>query len=121
MEIEFYIDLKITGKLGFNSIYSGQHWAKRKKQAEEIHDLVFKSLIKNKIEKKIFEKPVIVGIFYNSRLDIDNHGYLSKLIIDGLKGYLIEDDNKNYVVALCQYFHKGKQIKVVVKEVDDSF
>lgn len=29
---------------------------------------------------------------YNSRLDIDNHGYLSKLIIDGLKGYLLEDD-----------------------------
>jgi Holliday junction resolvase RusA-like endonuclease len=115
---EFYIDLKVTGKLGFNSIYSGQHWAKRQKQAEEIHGLVVKSLIANKIKRQIFDKPVIIEIYYNSRLDIDNHGYLSKLIIDGLKGYLIEDDNKNYVVGLCQFFHEDKRIKVVIRSVD---
>lgn len=114
--IKFILDFKVTGEYGFNKIYAGVHWAKRKKQADYIHSLVQSTLYFKKIPKKTFEKPVKVTISYNSKLDIDNHGYLSKLIIDGLKGYLIEDDKREYMVSLEQKFWTGEGILVEIQE-----
>jgi Holliday junction resolvase RusA-like endonuclease len=70
-----------------------------------------------KVPQKIFTVPVAIHLSYNSRLDLDNHGYLAKMIVDALKGYLIEDDDRKHVQALIQDFHGGKDIKVEVWEV----
>ena len=114
--IKFVVDFKVTGEYGMNKLYSNCHWTVRKRQADFIHSLVQTTLYANKIPKKLFSKPVKVTISYNSRLDIDNHGYLSKLIIDGLKGYLITDDTKKYLVELDQKFWNGEGIQVEVQE-----
>lgn len=113
--IKFNIDLKVTGKYGLNKIYSGIHWAKRKKLADSIHLLVVSSLRNQKIPRKIFEVPVEITIFYNSRMDIDNHGFLTKMIIDALKGYLIQEDSKKYVCSITQQFWRGEGICVNLK------
>lgn len=114
--IKFVVDFKVTGEYGMNKLYSGVHWTVRKRQADFIHSLVQTTLYANKIPRKLFSKPVKVTISYNSRLDIDNHGYLSKLIIDGLKGYLITDDTKKYLVELDQKFWNEEGIQVEVQE-----
>ena len=114
--IKFTIDFKVTGEYGMNKLYSGVHWAIRKRQADFIHSLVESTLYMNKVPRKLFSKPVKVTISYNSKLDIDNHSYLSKLIIDGLKGYLIEDDKRRFVTSLEQKFHEGEGILVEVEE-----
>ena len=114
--ISFVIDFKVDGKFGMNKLYAGVHWAIRKQQADFIHSLVQTTLYANKVPRKLFEKPVKVSISYNSKLDIDNHSYLSKLIIDGLKGYLITDDTKKYLVELKQKFWQGEGILVEVEE-----
>ena len=114
--IKFTIDFKVTGEYGINKLYSGVHWTVRKRQADFIHSLVQTTLYANKVPKKAFTKPVKVTISYNSKLDIDNHSYLSKLIIDGLKGYLIEDDKRKYMVSLEQKFWDGEGILVEVEE-----
>lgn len=114
--IRFVIDFKVTSKYGMNKLYAGVHWAVRKKQADFIHSLVQTTLYVNKIPKKLFKKPVKVSISYNSRLDIDNHGYLSKLIVDAMKGYLITDDTRKYFVRLEQKFWEGEGILVEVNE-----
>lgn len=118
--IKFEIPFKVTGEYGMNKIYAGIHWAKRKKQADEIHMLAWSELRRQKIPKKIFEKPVVITIFYNSNLDIDNHGYLTKMLIDGLKGYLIVDDDKKHVDELRQKFHSGKSILIEIEEVQSE-
>lgn len=117
--VKFEIKHKVTAKQGMNGLYAGKHWAVRKKEADYWHKLTYISM-KNQLPKRIPTKPVIVTIRYDSRLDIDNHGYLSKMIIDGMKGYLIEDDNRQYVIGLVQLFHEfGKEtIIVTVEEVD---
>ena len=112
----FVLDMKVTGEWGLNKLYAGVHWAVRKRQAEEIHQLVQTMLRQKHIPRKTFQKPVSVRISYNSRLDIDNHGYLSKLIIDGLKGYLIQDDTRRYIRALHQCFWNGEGIWVEILE-----
>ena len=114
--IAFVLDLEVTGEWGLNKLYAGVHWSKRKHQAEQIHGLVQTTLKQKRIPRKTFSKPVSVRISYNSRLDIDNHGYLSKLIIDGLKGYLIEDDRRKYIRALHQCFWSGEGVLVEVFE-----
>lgn len=119
--IKFEIPFKVTGEYGMNKIYAGIHWAKRKKQADEIHMLVWSELRRQKIPKKIFEKPVVITIIYNSNLDIDNHGYLTKMLIDGLKGYLIADDDKSHVIEIRQKIHSVKNIvKIEIEEVQGN-
>lgn len=114
--IRFVIDFKVTGEYGMNKLYAGVHWTVRKRQADYIHSLVQTALYANKVPKKTFLRPVKVTISYNSKLDIDNHSYLSKLIIDGLKGWVIEDDKRKYLVELDQKFYKGEGILVEVEE-----
>lgn len=114
--ISFVIDFKVTSEYGMNKLYSGVHWTVRKRQADYIHSLVQTILYMNKVPRKPFKRPVKVSISYNSRLDIDNHSYLSKLIIDGLKGYLIEDDTRKYLINLEQKFWSGQGILVEVEE-----
>lgn len=114
--VEFRIPYKVTGNEGLNKLYAGGHWAIRKKKADKWHNLVHQYLVEQ-LPKRIFDKPVIIEIAYDSRLDIDNHGYLSKLIIDGMKGHLIHDDTRKYVTGLVQRFHnEGEQIIIRVYE-----
>lgn len=118
--IQFVIPLKVTGKYGLNKIYAGVHWSVRKRQAEEIHKLVVLALRAEGIKRKPHEKPVSISILYNTRMDIDNHGYLTKLIIDGLKGYLIQDDSKRYVRGITQGFWEGDGVLVEVRSVKEN-
>ena len=105
---------------GMNGVYSQtKHWAARKSQASQVHTLVRAQIRSVSRNVRKFDKPVSVRIFYNSRLDIDNHGYLAKLIIDGMKGILIEDDNRRFVRSLYQGFHNGDKNLILV-EVEEE-
>lgn len=118
--VQFEINHKITSKDSTNVIYSGQHWTKRKETADYWHTLVYSEMRRQKIPKRIFEKPVIIEIAYNSRLDLDNHGFIQKMVIDGMKGYLIHNDTRKCVVGLIQRFKsKGDSITVRVGEIDE--
>lgn len=114
----FKVNLKVTGKkYGSNTYYAGVHWTKRRRVAEEVHELVLYSLMEQGIKRNIFKSPVEIGFKFNSRLDIDNHGFLVKMLIDGLKGYLIEDDNRKYVKKITQEFYTGEGVEITIVEV----
>lgn len=113
--IRFSLDLTPNAQWGMNKVYSGKHWSIRKEQASQVHLLVRAAIRKQNRSVRKFRNPVNVRIFYNSRLDIDNHGYLSKLIIDGMKGVLIEDDDRRFVRSLTQEFHSGDRGKIFVE------
>jgi len=114
--IKFTVPLKITGEYGMNKIYVGMHWAKRQKQAKEMHELMNYSMLAQHVPKKLFKRPVVIDISYNSKLDIDNHGYLTKMLVDGLKGYLIQDDTRRFVIEVRQKFYDGKDILIEIWE-----
>lgn len=98
-----------------NAIYSGKHWTKRKASADYFHSLI-QSEMRRQLPKHIHQKPVCITFYFNSKLDIDNHGYIVKCLIDGMKGYLIQDDTRKYVIGLVQRFHEGDKIIVEVNE-----
>lgn len=116
-EVEFVLPIKINSKLSLNSIYKLGHWSRRKKQSEEIHKFVKMSLLSQRVPKIIFENPIDISFSWNSKLDLDNHGYLAKLIIDGLKGYLIKDDTQKYIHSIYHQYGAEKGVKVSIKEL----
>ena len=121
MLIEFVVRVKVSGKLGLNSLYStNKHWAARKREAEAVHEAVKFALMRQQIAREFVKTPIEIDISYNSRLDIDNHGYLAKLLIDGLKGYLIEDDSPKFVKKLTQSYWTGEGIRVKIREYEQN-
>lgn len=114
--IRFTIDLKVDKRYGLND-NKGKYWGEISKLATEVHELVYYSMLQQKVPKKLFKKPVRIDISYNSNLDCDNHGLLAKWIIDGMKGYLLKDDSKKYVNGVYQTFWEGDGVLVEIWEV----
>lgn len=106
-----------TKLYGFNRFYAGCHWAQRKEAADFWH-MVTRSCMNNAgVRKRPFESPVIVTFYWNSRLDIDNHCVMGKMIVDGMKGRLIQDDSRRYLKGVEHYFHDEDFILVEVREL----
>ena len=102
----------------WNTFYAGQHWTQRRAEAERVHQLVRAAMTGDEV---LFERPVTitVDVLFKSRpLDADN--IMAKLYIDGLKGWLIKDDNSIYVrsvttrSSLCR---NGAAVIITVEEV----
>lgn len=108
---------KKISEYGLNAIYAGKHWSKRKKDGEYWHWLVMSELSRQRIRRKIFKNPVKIVMYWNDRMDIDNHAYMGKMIVDSLKGHLIVDDTRKYFKGVSHEFWDGKEILVEIKEI----
>lgn len=105
------LPIKMDSSWSANKIYAGTHWTMRKKQADEVHEMV--GWLTRGKEK--FQSPVNITCEFNCRLDIDNCSYMAKLIIDGLRhNGVIHDDTKKYVSSLTLKFWDGDGIRVEV-------
>lgn len=102
---------------GLNRFYAGMHWSQRKKAAEYWHGMVREELRKQGIKPRPFREPVIISFWWNDRLDIDNHAAMGKMIVDSLKGILIEDDSRKCVHGVGHLFHDEDYILVEVTEI----
>lgn len=80
----------------WNEIYSGTHWSVRQRLASEIHALVYKEI--REMGVSLISQPVNIFITaYFDKRPIDSDNVMSKLWVDGLKGYVIIDDTPKYV------------------------
>ena len=102
---------------GMNAYYAGKHWSVRKRDADFWHMLVKSCLDGQEVRKVPFKRPVIISFWFNDRLDCSNHGVMIKMIEDGMKGRLIQDDSRKYVKGIECYFHDEDYIKVEVREI----
>lgn len=107
-----------TSEYGMNAYYAGKHWSKRKKDAEYWHLLVRSYMNSQNVRRVPFKRPVIVSFHWNDRLDIDNHAVMGKMIVDAMKGRVIEDDSRRWMVGVCHYFHDEDYIGVEVREIN---
>ena len=101
-----------------NAYYAGKHWAVRKKDADYWHNIVRACMDRQGVRKRPFEKPVEILLFWNDRLDVDNHSIMGKMIVDAMKGRLLQNDSKKWVRSVTHTFHdRGDYIWVEVKEL----
>lgn len=101
---------------GMNAYYSGKHWSLRKKDAEYWHLLTRSAMNKQEVRIRPFEKPVEISFLWNVRLDIDNHAIMGKMIVDAMKGRIINDDNRRWVKGVYHGFHDEDYILVQIRE-----
>lgn len=88
------IELSLPKPPSLNKIYSGGHWAIRKKYKDEYKKSCQEAL--SEYDRFTCEEIYII-ISYNSRLDIDNGILVSKFLADTLVSEgIIPDDNPKY-------------------------
>jgi hypothetical protein len=93
--------------ISWNKLYSQNHWSIRSALAEEIHMLVYASIIEQNIKK--VKGKVDIHIIAHQKRPIDPDNICSKLYIDGLKGRVIEDDTPEYVGKVTTESVKDKE------------
>lgn len=102
---------------GMNAYYAGKHWSRRKADAEFWHHITISALNRQEVRGTMFGRPVEISFLWNDRLDIDNHAVMGKMIVDALKGRLIQDDSRKWLKGVCHYFHDEDYILVQIREV----
>lgn len=106
-----------NSQYGMNAYYGGKHWSERKKDAEFWHLLTRSAMNKQEVRRKPFEKPVEISFLWNDKLDLDNHAVMGKMIVDGMKGRLINDDSRTWLKGIYHGFHDEDYILVQIREV----
>lgn len=102
-------------RFSLNAYWSGKHPMNRAKDSKYIHALVWESMKKGKVKQDYFVVPVEIKFRWDDRLDIDNHAALGKMIVDAMKGYVLQDDNPKWVRRVTHEFWDGGCIGVEVK------
>ena len=102
---------------GMNAYYAGKHWSLRRQDAEFWHMLVRSCMASQDVRRTPFKRPVVIIFHWNDHLDIDNHAIMGKMIVDAMKGRVIEDDNRRWVKGVCHYFHDEDFIGVEIREI----
>ncbi len=105
-------------RFGMNAFYAGKHWSKRKKDAEELHNLALWRMKAAGIEKQFVTKPVEIRFFWDDKMDIDNHAALGKAFVDVMKGYILPDDGPRWFRKVAHEFWDGGKIRVEVEELE---
>lgn len=106
-----------TKDYGMNAYYAGKHWSIRKRDAEFWHMMVRSCMAEQDVRRFPFKRPVIITFHWNDRLDIDNHAVMGKMIVDAMKGRVIEDDSRRWLKGVCHYFHDEDYISVEIREI----
>lgn len=103
-------------RYGLNAYWRGKHYHERAEDARYWHTLTRAAAEGGR--KHPFEKPVVVSFGWNDNLDLDNHSVMGKMIIDALKGRVIQDDSRRWLRGVEHYWHDGDYIRIVVREVE---
>ena len=102
---------------GMNAYYAGKHWSIRKRDADFWHKLTRTCMDGQNVRNIPFKRPVVITFHWNDRLDIDNHAVMGKMIVDAMKGRVIEGDTRRWLKGVCHYFHDADYIGVEIREI----
>ena len=106
-----------VSQYGDNAYYAGKHWSVRKRDRDYWHQLL---LIEAPWSRPPLRSPVRITYYWNDRLDLSNHSIMAKMIEDGLKHRIIQDDSRKYVQEIVHKWHDENCIKIVIEEIEDG-
>lgn len=133
LKITLFVPFKICAKYSLNGVYAGLNYYERIKRANDIKRafiLAYKNeTLKNKELRElannarnsqnfIFKNPVKIRFEYcGTRLDLDNHSFIRKCMIDEMRALnIIKDDTKKYLTQISESFcDDEKNSGVVIK------
>jgi hypothetical protein len=105
-----------------NQIYSASHWNKRNKLAAQVHEQVRWQLQIDEVPKVFFAPRVDISIdayFHGKMLDSSN--IPAKLFEDGLKSWVLADDDPRFVRRITTQSHLSEtgreSVVITVKHI----
>lgn len=104
-------------RFSLNAYWSGKHYRARAADARDIHAMTILALRQARVKKEPFKQAVEILFRWDDGLDIDNHAALGKMVLDALKGYVIQDDSRRWVRRVTHEFFEGGRIEVEVREL----
>lgn len=105
-----------TKRYGLNSYWAGKHPHQRAKDARDLEALVRLCLRAQNVPMYMFEKPVSICFYHNTRMDIDNHAAIEKMTVDALKGWVLREDDRRHYRERHSFFHDEDCMRVVVSD-----
>lgn len=103
----------------WNKFYSGMHWAERNEVRDDMRWLVRSCIHPDDIVIPEGRVDITITVYFRHHpQDPDN--ICSKLMIDSIKGYLIEDDTREHIrtVATRSEIDKNNpRVEILVEEV----
>ena len=125
MTIEFTVPYP-ADKASFNRKYGlNAFWAGRASEnapniraalAKKFEATVRFAFLQQHIPKEIFEKPVSITFYHNTKMDIDNHAVIEKMIVDAVKGWVLHGDGPKYYREKHSFFHDENYMRVVISD-----
>ena len=64
---------------------------------------------------QVVKGPVEDIFRWNDGLDVDNHAVMGKAFLDAMKGYILPDDNREWVRKVSHEFWENDSIQVEVR------
>jgi hypothetical protein len=114
--IEFIIPHKVTAKDGLNKVWAGVNPYVRAKWRDYWHMITKMSLAN--IPHRTLKSPVMFEFWFDSRLDLDGHAIIVKVVIDTLvENKWIVGDTRKHVQCIIYRFHDYGNTKVRVTEI----
>ena len=83
-----------TKRYGLNAYWAGKNHHVRAADARDLETLVRLCLRQQGVPVRLFEKPVSISFWHNTRMDVDNHAAIEKMTVDALKGWLLREDER---------------------------
>ena len=105
-------------RYGLNAYWSGKSYYVRKQDADFWHAFVAVQLRRQRIRKRLYSHPVKITFWWNDGMDIDNHAAMGKMIVDSLRGWVLQDDSRKWFAACEHRFHDADYILVEVEEFE---
>lgn len=110
--------------ISWNKYYSGMHWILRSKEAKRVKQLVRAAFTREQLDQGTYTAPVdiVVHAYFGSRpQDADN--VCTKLYVDALKGWIIEDDDPAHVtsvVPMVSVDRDNPRVELIIREAQDG-
>lgn len=105
---------KKIGQFSTNAYYAGKPFPIRNRDKDFWHWLTVEGMTKAKIPRKVLDVPVEIRFSFDDRLDCSNHSVIEKMIEDGMKGWILEDDTRKFVQRIVTEFNNDGKIVVEV-------
>lgn len=121
MTIEFIVPYPArksawTKRYGLNAYWAGKNHHVRAADARDLEALVRLCLRQQGVPVRLFEKPVSISFWHNTRMDIDNHAAIEKMTVDAIKGWLLRNDDRRHYREKHSFFHDENYMRVVISD-----
>ena len=107
--------------VSWNTYYAGSHWSIRDKEAKRVHALV-RAALDPELEPFTGRVSIqITAYVKNKPMDCDN--LAGKLYVDGLKGWVIDDDTPDYIESVTTRVEIDPlpRLEIIVKQTGSTF